>query len=84
MSPEQSRQFGKALMALSIVQLLLYGGAAVRRSYLAIALPIGAVLAVISGFAFWVGYTMATNAWDDADFGDGDGPIGTRDDVAPI
>lgn len=84
MSPEQSRQLGKALMALSIVQLLLYGGAAARRSYLAIAIPIGVVLGVISGFAFWVGYTLATNEWDDADFGDADGPIGARDDVGPI
>ena len=61
---------GRALMALSFVQLLLFLAAAARRSYLAIAVPMGIGLGIVSGIAFWVGYTMATTDWDDpADFG---------------
>lgn len=61
---------GRALMALSVVQLLLFFLAATRRSYLAVAIPVGLGLGVVSGIAFWVGYTMATTNWDNpADFG---------------
>lgn len=61
---------GRALMALSVVQVLLFFVAATRRSYAAVALPVGAGLAIVSGLAFWVGYTMATTNWDDpADYG---------------
>jgi len=67
---EQTRRFGHALMAASVVQILLFLLGTSRRSYAALALPVGAGLAVISGLAFWVGYTMATTDWNDpADYG---------------
>ncbi len=70
MTQEQTRQIGRALMALSVVQLVLFLVAATRRSYLALAIPVGIGLGALSGLGFWVGYTMATTDWDHpADFG---------------
>lgn len=59
MNIEQTRQAGQALMggAAFAVLLMLIGVA--RRSYLAIALPVAAGVALIGALAFWVGYTMA-------------------------
>lgn len=69
MTQEQTRQIGRALMALSVVQLLVFLVAAARRSYLAIAVPVGVALGMVAGLGFWVGYTMATTDWDHpADF----------------
>ena len=67
MSPERSRQLGQALMALSVLQLLVFTVGALRRSYLVLALPVAAGLAVVSGLAYWVGYTLAYARWDDAE-----------------
>ena len=64
MSPERSRQLGQALMALAVVQLLLFLGGAAKRSYAALALPVFAVLTLVSGLAFWVGYTLAHADWE--------------------
>ncbi len=64
MTQERSRQIGQAIMAAAGLQFLLYFIGATRRSYLAIAIPIGIVVAAVSGLAFWVGYTMATTDWD--------------------
>lgn len=65
MSPERSRQLGQALMALAVVQLLVFFLGAMRRSYLVLALPVAAGLAVVSGLAYWVGYTLAHARWDE-------------------
>jgi hypothetical protein len=65
MTQDRSRRFGQALMAVSALQLLLFLIGASRRSYAALALPVGAGLAVVSALTFWVGYTMATTNWDD-------------------
>ena len=65
MSPERSRQLGQALMALSVVQLLLFFVGAMRRSYLVLALPVAVGLALVSALAYWVGYTLAYARWDD-------------------
>lgn len=65
MTQEQTRHLGHALMALSVVQLVLFLIGATRRSYLVIAIPVGVALGVIAGLGFWVGYTMAHTDWDD-------------------
>ncbi len=62
---EQSRQLGRVIMALSVVQALFFFIAATRRSYLAVAIPIGIVVGTIGGIGFWIGYTMATTDWDE-------------------
>ena len=65
MTPDRSRQLGLALMAASVLQLLVFLAGASRRSYAVIALPVFAALAIVSALAFWVGYTMATARWDE-------------------
>ena len=65
MTPERSRQLGQALMALSVLQLLVFVLAAMRKSYAALAVPVFFGLTLISGLAFWVGWTMAAAQWDE-------------------
>jgi hypothetical protein len=67
MTPEQSRQLGRGLMAVSVVQLLVFILGAMRKSYAALALPVFFGLAVVSGLAFWVGWTMAAAQWEEDD-----------------
>lgn len=64
---EQSRTIGTVLMAVSGLQMLLFTIGVMRRSYAAIALPVMAAMAAVSGVLFWVGYTMTTV---EADLGD--------------
>jgi hypothetical protein len=70
MTPERSRQLGQALMAVSVVQLLVFLLAAMRKSYAALAVPVFFGVALVSGLAFWVGWTMAVAQWDE-DEGEG-------------
>lgn len=60
---DRSRRLGLVLMAGAILQLFVFLGAASRRSYAALALPVAA----LSALAFWLGYTMAYAEWDDED-----------------
>jgi arginine exporter protein ArgO len=45
-------------MAVSGLQMFLFTIGVMRRSYLAIALPVIAAMAAVSGLLFWIGYTM--------------------------
>ena len=66
MDPERTRQLGQGLMALAVVQALLFLLGIARRSYAAIALPMLVLVAAASGVAFWVGWTMsAVRTWDE-------------------
>jgi hypothetical protein len=56
---QQSRSIGAVLMAASGVQMLLLTAGVMRRSYLALALPVVTAVAVISALMFWVGYTIS-------------------------
>ena len=75
MNTDQSQQIGRLLMGASALQLVLFFIGMTRRSYLAVALPVFAGLAAVSGIAFWVGYTMASAEWDDEDFEDFEEPM---------
>ncbi len=55
---ERSQTIGAVLMAVSGLQILVFTIGVMRRSYLAIALPVLAATAAVSGLLFWVGYTM--------------------------
>jgi len=55
---ERSQTIGTLLMAASGLQMLVFTFGMVRRSYLAVALPVFAAMGAISGLLFWVGYTM--------------------------
>jgi hypothetical protein len=61
---EQSRQLGQALMALSVLQALVFFIGALRRSYVVLAIPAGIVSGTLAGIGVWVGYTMATGNFD--------------------
>lgn len=56
---ERSRSIGTILMAVSGLQLLVFTLGMLRRSYLAVALPVFAATAAASALLFWIGYTMA-------------------------
>jgi hypothetical protein len=55
---ERSQTIGTLLMAASGLQMLVFTFGMMRRSYLAVALPVFAAMGAISGLLFWVGYTM--------------------------
>jgi hypothetical protein len=57
---ERSQLTGALIMAGAVLQMMLFLWAAARRSYMAVALPVMGVLAVISALAFWIGWTMFT------------------------
>ena len=60
----KSQTTGVAIMALSVIQLLVFMVAATRRSYAAVAVPVAAALAGLSALAFWIGWTMMTTEAD--------------------
>ena len=51
---------GLVLMAGAALQLLLFVYGALRRSYLALALPVTAAMLALTALTFWVGWTMLT------------------------
>ncbi len=55
---ERSQTIGTLLMAASGLQMLVFTLGMLRRSYLAVALPVFAAMGAISGLLFWIGYTM--------------------------
>ncbi len=56
---ERSNSIGTILMAVSGLQLLVFTMGMLRRSYIAVALPVFTAMAGISALLFWIGYTMA-------------------------
>lgn len=61
---DRSQMTGVAIVAVAVVQVLLFVVGLARRSYLALALPIGLAVAGISALAIWVGWTMMTTETD--------------------
>ena len=55
---ERSQSAGTLLMAISALQMLVFTLGVMRRSYLAVALPVLAAMGAVSGLLFWIGYTM--------------------------
>jgi hypothetical protein len=74
MTIERSRQLGRLLMAASGVALALFLAGVVRRSYLALAIPLAIATGTAAGLLFWIGYTMATTRWETDEFADLDVP----------
>jgi uncharacterized membrane protein YesL len=60
----RSKQLGTFLMIGAAVQALIMLIGTMRRSYLAIALPVLAAVSLISALAFWVGWTLANTEPD--------------------
>ena len=53
-----SQSIGTILMAVAALQMVLFTLGVLRRSYLAVALPMFAAVSAVSGLLFWIGYTM--------------------------
>ena len=53
-----SQSIGTMLMAAAALQMVLFTLGVLRRSYLAVALPMFAAVSAASGLLFWIGYTM--------------------------
>ena len=51
---------GMLLMAGAVLEMLLFLYGAMRRSYLALALPVTAAMATVTVLTFWLGWTMLT------------------------
>jgi hypothetical protein len=49
----------------AVLQMLLFTYGTLRRSYLALALPVAAAMATVSGLTFWLGWTMLTMGEED-------------------
>lgn len=57
---DRSQMMGAILMGVSALQMLIFTVGMLRRSYLAVALPVLSAMAAVSGLLFWVGYTMVS------------------------
>jgi hypothetical protein len=58
-------------MIVAAFQFVVFFWAMTRRSYLAIAIPVGSALTAVSALAFWIGWTMYTGEQDEMDEGEG-------------
>ena len=55
---EKSQQTGLIIMIASAFMFVFFFWAVLRRSYMAIAVPVIGALGVVSALAFWIGWTM--------------------------
>lgn len=56
----ESRRMGLLIMVGAALQMLLLLLGLVRRSYAAVAIPVGVAMTGLSALAVWVGWTMMT------------------------
>ena len=56
----RAQKTGVLLIAAAALEMLLFLYGALRRSYLALALPMTAAMTALTALTFWVGYTMLT------------------------
>lgn len=54
-------------MVGAVLQLLLFFYGAMRKSYLALALPVAAAMVALSAVTFWLGWTMISLDDEDDD-----------------
>jgi hypothetical protein len=65
----RAQKTGLLLIGGAALEMLLFLYGAMRKSYLALALPMTAAMTALTALTFWVGYTMLTmeeEAEDDA------------------
>ena len=55
---ERSQATGAVLMAVPSILMLIFTLGVLRRSYLAVALPVLGAVGAVSAVLFWIGYTM--------------------------
>ena len=64
---EKSQTTGLIIMIVAVFQMVVFLWAALRRSYLALAVPLLSALAAITAVAFWIGWTMFTDEGEEAE-----------------
>jgi len=57
---DRSQMFGLIIIAATMVEMLVFLFGIIRRSYLALAIPMLAALTAVNLLAVWVGWTMLT------------------------
>ncbi|HUF52261.1 MAG TPA: hypothetical protein VMR52_00625 [Dehalococcoidia bacterium] len=57
---DTSQRTGLIIMLVSAFQFVIFFWAMTRKSYMAVAIPVGSALAAVSALAFWIGWTMFT------------------------
>ncbi len=57
---EKSQLTGVLIMAVTVLQMIIFLWATAKRSYMAVALPVMAAVASVSALTFWIGWTMFT------------------------
>ena len=67
---ERSQQTGLIIMIVAAFQFVLFFWAMMRRSYMAVALPVLSALAAVSALAFWIGWTMFTGEAEELEDGE--------------
>jgi hypothetical protein len=63
----RAQKTGLLLIAGAALEMLLFIYGAMRRSYLALALPMTAAMAALTALTFWVGWTMLVMEEEAAD-----------------
>ena len=62
---EPSQRTGLMIMLAAAFGWVFFFWGMTRKSYLAVALPVGSALAAVAGLAFWIGWTMFTSEEDE-------------------
>jgi len=64
---ETSQRTGLIIMLGAAFGFVFFFWGMTRKSYLAVALPVGSALAAVSALAFWIGWTMFTGEDEELD-----------------
>ncbi len=64
---QQSRSLGKGLIVVAFILPTFFLNRIRKHLHVVLALPIAGLIVGISGFLFWIGYTMATTVWERPD-----------------
>lgn len=75
---DSSQRTGLIIMVVSAFQFVIFFWAMTRKSYVAVAIPVGSALAAVSALAFWIGWTMFTG--EDDELEEMSAPVTTADD----
>jgi hypothetical protein len=62
-----SQRTGLIIMLGAAFGFVFFFWGMTRKSYLAVALPVGSALAAVSALAFWIGWTMFTGEDEELD-----------------
>ena len=64
---QQSRSLGKALICVALIMPVFFLNRLRKHLHFVLALPVAGLTLGLSGFLFWIGYTMVTTVWERPD-----------------